>query len=121
MKRQNKGFSLVELIVVLTIMAIVAAVCTPSISAYVQAAKIQNYQTALNNLVDEVQTQLPQSRYWNWEGVQENAEAILRSETGREVTLDAANSTANKKVYQIQNVSNDTNVVYHLTLEYPAD
>ena len=48
MKQNRKGFSLVELIVVLVIMAIIAALCAPNISAYVQAAKIQNYQTALN-------------------------------------------------------------------------
>ena len=66
MKRNRKGFSLVELIVVLVIMAIIAALCAPNISAYVQAAKVQNYQTVANNLADELQTQLPQSRYWNW-------------------------------------------------------
>ena len=44
MKRNRKGFSLVELIVVLVIMAIIAALCAPNISAYVQAAKVQNYQ-----------------------------------------------------------------------------
>ena len=35
MKRNRKGFSLVELIVVLVIMAIIAALCAPNISAYV--------------------------------------------------------------------------------------
>jgi type IV pilus assembly protein PilA len=60
MKRNRKGFSLVELIVVLVIMAIIAALCAPNISAYVQAAKVQNYQTVANNLADELQTQLPQ-------------------------------------------------------------
>ena len=44
MKRNRKGFSLVELIVVLVIMAIIAALCAPNISAYVQAAKVQNYR-----------------------------------------------------------------------------
>ena len=73
MKRNRKGFSLVELIVVLVIMAIIAALCAPNISAYVQAAKVQNYQTVANNLTDELQTQLPQSRYWNWDEVQRNA------------------------------------------------
>lgn len=54
MKQNRKGFSLVELIVVLVIMAIIAALCAPNISAYVQAAKIQNYQTVANNLADEL-------------------------------------------------------------------
>lgn len=88
MKRNRKGFSLVELIVVLVIMAIIAALCAPNISAYVQAAKVQNYQTVANNLADELQTQLPQSRYWNWDEVQRNAYGILCADAGRYVTLD---------------------------------
>lgn len=119
-KRRWKCFSLVELIVVLTIMAIVAAMCAPGIAAYVRTAKVQNYQTALNNLVDEVQTQLPQSRYWNWEEVQENAEAILRSDAGRGVSDVSTPSdiAANKRIYQVTNASTDANVVYYLTLAY---
>ncbi len=116
MKRRSKGFSLVELIVVLTIMAIVAAVCTPSISSYVHAAKVQNYQTALNNLIDEVQTQLPQNRYWNWEEVQKNAEAILRSEAGRGVTYDA---TENEFI--VTNASSDSNAVFRIKMTYHED
>lgn len=119
-KRRWKCFSLVELIVVLTIMAIVAAMCAPGIAAYVRTAKVQNYQTALNNLVDEVQTQLPQSRYWNWEEVQENAEAILRSDAGRGVSDVSTPSdiAANKRIYQVTNASTDANIVYYLTLAY---
>ena len=98
MKRNRKGFSLVELIVVLVIMAIIAALCAPNISAYVQAAKVQNYQTVANNLADELQTQLPQSRYWNWDEVQRNAYGILCSDAGRGVTLDTEKSTDIKGV-----------------------
>ena len=72
----------------LVIMAIIAALCAPNISAYVQAAKVQNYQTVANNLADELQTQLPQSRYWNWDEVQRNAYGILCADAGRCVTLD---------------------------------
>ncbi|MCD8220485.1 MAG: prepilin-type N-terminal cleavage/methylation domain-containing protein [Ruminococcus sp.] len=93
MKTLRKCFSLVELIVVLTIMAILAVLCAPNISAYISAVKIQNYQTALNNLVDEVQTQLPQGRYWNWEEVQENAKAILQSDSARGVTVISESDT----------------------------
>lgn len=115
-----RGFSLVELIVVLTIMAIIAALCAPNIAAYVKAAKIQNYQTALNNLVGEVQTQLPQSRYWNWQEVQENAEAILRSDSARGVkdVSSEKGAAANQKIYEITNASSDANIVYYITLEY---
>lgn len=121
MKSKKKGFSLVELIVVLVIMAILAALCTPNIAAYVQAVKIQNYQTALNNLVDEVQTQLPQSRYWNWQEVQENAEAILRSDVARGVEDVTPVGATNQKVYEITNASTDGNIKYTITLEYVND
>ncbi|MGN1404184.1 MAG: Tfp pilus assembly protein FimT/FimU, partial [Ruminococcus sp.] len=116
MAKLIRGFSLVELIVVLTIMAIIAALCAPNISAYVQAAKIQNYQTALDNLVGEVQTQLPQSRYWNWQEVQENAEAILRSDAARGVT--ESSSTDNSVTYTITNASTDGNITYEITITY---
>lgn len=118
MKQNRKGFSLVELIVVLVIMAIIAALCAPNISAYVQAAKIQNYQTVANNLADELQTQLPQSRYWNWDEVQRNAYGILCSDSGRGVTLDTEKSTDNQKVYQITGASSDAKAVFTVTLTY---
>lgn len=118
MKRNRKGFSLVELIVVLVIMAIIAALCAPNISAYVQAAKVQNYQTVANNLADELQTQLPQSRYWNWDEVQRNAYGILCADAGRGVTLDTEKSTDNQKVYQITGASSDANAVFTVTLTY---
>lgn len=110
-----------ELIVVLVIMAIIAALCAPNISAYVQAAKIQNYQTVANNLADELQTQLPQSRYWNWDEVQRNAYGILCSDAGRGVTLDTEKSTDNQKVYQITGASNDANAVFTVTLTYSPE
>lgn len=116
MKRNKKGFSLVELVVVLVIMSILAALCAPNISAYVQAAKIQNYQTALNQLVDEVQTGLPKTRYWNWQEVQTRAEELLRSDSSRTVTN--VSDEDNTKVYRISGASNDANVVYQLTLTY---
>ena len=118
MKRNRKGFSLVELIVVLVIMAIIAALCAPNISAYVQAAKVQNYQTVANNLADELQTQLPQSRYWNWDEVQRNAYGILCADAGRSVTLDTEKSTDNQKVYQITGASSDANAVFTVSLTY---
>ena len=107
-----------ELIVVLVIMAIIAALCAPNISAYVQAAKVQNYQTVANNLADELQTQLPQSRYWNWDEVQRNAYGILCADAGRYVTLDTEKSTDNQKVYQITGASSDANAVFTVSLTY---
>ena len=120
MKQNRKGFSLVELIVVLVIMAIIAALCAPNISAYVQAAKIQNYQTVANNLADELQTQLPQNRYWNWDEVKQSAYGILSSDAGRGVTLLSSSDTEEK--YQITGASSDANAVFTVTLTYqPAD
>lgn len=115
-KTMQKGFSLVEVIIALVIAAIILAVCAPNVSAYVQSAKLQNYRTTLNNLVGDVQSQLPQTRYWNWEEVKENAESILRSDSARTVT--SASTTDTTAVYDVAGASTDANVVYEITLTY---
>ena len=117
-KAMRKGFSMVELIIALVIAAIILALCAPNVSAYVQSAKLQNYRTTLNNLVGDVQSQLPQTRYWNWEEVKENAESILRSDTARTVTYDTTNSTTDTAVYSVAGASTDANVVYTISLNY---
>lgn len=115
MKTKKKGFSLVELICTITIAAIIAAAAAPNVSAYIQNSKLQNYSTALNNLVGELQMQLPQKRYWNWQEVSETAEAILRNEVSRDITSSESGDTT---TYTLTNVSTDENIEFELDVTY---
>ena len=50
MKTNNKGFSLVELIVVIAIMAILAAVAIPTFATFIEKAQVNTDETLLNDL-----------------------------------------------------------------------
>lgn len=55
-KKNRKGFSLVELIVVLVIMAILAAALIPSLMGYIRKTKEQNVQSECQAAVQAAQT-----------------------------------------------------------------
>ena len=59
--KNNKGFTLVELIVVLVILAIMAAVLVPALLGYIDRAKDQKYITEAKELKDAAQA----ARLWN--------------------------------------------------------
>lgn len=55
-KKNRKGFSLVELIVVLVIMAILAAALIPSLTGYIKKTKQQNINSECQSAVQAAQT-----------------------------------------------------------------
>lgn len=55
-KRNNKGFSLVELIVVIAIMAVLIAVMAPQFIRYVDRSRQSNDATLVSSIVTAVQT-----------------------------------------------------------------
>ena len=55
MKKNNKGFSLVELIVVVAIMAVLVGVLAPAYLGYVEKARRQTCYWNMDNVVREVQ------------------------------------------------------------------
>lgn len=55
-KKNRKGFSLVELIVVLVIMAILAAALIPSLTGYIRKTKEQNVNSECQSAVQAAQT-----------------------------------------------------------------
>ena len=58
MKKNNKGFSLVELIVVVLIMGILAVALTPQVLKWVKNARIANDRTLMDSIVSNCQTAL---------------------------------------------------------------
>lgn len=54
-KRNNKGFSLIELIVVVAIMAVLVGVMAPAYLRYVEKARRQTCYSNMDNVVREVQ------------------------------------------------------------------
>lgn len=55
-KGNNKGFSLVELIVVIAIMAVLVAVLAPQFTKYVDRSRMSNDSTTVAGIVTAVQT-----------------------------------------------------------------
>ncbi len=58
MKKDNKGFSLVELIVVVLIMGILAVALTPQVLKWVKNARIANDRALMDSIVSNCQTAL---------------------------------------------------------------
>ena len=52
MKKDNKGFSLVELIVVIAIMAVLMVVLTPALLRYVEKGRLQSDNTAIAEIAN---------------------------------------------------------------------
>jgi type IV pilus assembly protein PilA len=57
-KTDNKGFSLVELIVVIAIMAVLVGVLAPSLLRYVEKSRISSDNTAISEVASAVKTAL---------------------------------------------------------------
>ena len=58
MGKSNKGFTLVELIVVLIILAILAAILVPALLGYIDEAKDKQYLLDAKNLFNATQAKL---------------------------------------------------------------
>ena len=55
MKKNNKGFTLVELIVVLVILAILAAILVPALLGYIDKARNSQYEEEAHSILTAVQ------------------------------------------------------------------
>ena len=62
-KKNNKGFSLVELIVVIAIMAVLVGVLAPSLMRYVKNARVSTDITNVDNAVSAMNAQIASGDY----------------------------------------------------------
>lgn len=63
-KKNNKGFSLVELIVVVLIMAIIAVALAPQVMKWVNNSRVSSDVTSYETLVSDVQIALTDENTW---------------------------------------------------------
>lgn len=64
-KNENKGFSLVELIVVIAIMAVMTAVLAPSLLSYVERSRAQKDDSAMGEVTNAVQLALADQQVYD--------------------------------------------------------
>lgn len=79
-KKDNKGFSLVELIVVVAIMAVLLGVLVPTLVRHVETSKHQKDISAISEIREAIEIALANEKYATLEGT------IVF--TGAEVTID---------------------------------
>ncbi|MGN0581585.1 MAG: leucine-rich repeat protein [Oscillospiraceae bacterium] len=65
MKKIRKGFTLVEVICVLTIIAIIAAIAVPNISGYIEKSKINNCRSTMTDFVNDLEYKIVSKRYYD--------------------------------------------------------
>lgn len=81
MKKNNKGFSLVELIIVIAIMAVLMAVLAPQFLRYVERSRLQSDNTAIGEIANACK-------------VAATNEAVANELTGGPVTITIPTATA---------------------------
>ena len=96
---QNKGFSLVELIVVIAIMAVMAAVLAPALLGYVERSRAQKDDSAVDEVVSAIHLSLADQNVYDeiiehsvWDNVSCYIDRKDESQfASHKVTLKAAN------------------------------
>lgn len=65
MKKNNKGFSLVELIVVIAIMAVLMVILAPAMLRYVEKTRVQKDESALSEVANAAELALGEESIYN--------------------------------------------------------
>lgn len=88
MKKIRKGFTLVEVICVLTIIAIIAAIAVPNISGYIEKSKINNCRSIMTDFVNDLEYKIVSKRYYDINELNDALENCIK-EAGGERTSDS--------------------------------
>lgn len=92
MNKRRNGFTLVELMVVIVIMAILAAAATPVFSGYVKKAKASAHLAECRAIYMAVQTYLEEVRAGDEDGILELSELDLEEMTAEVAALTGIDS-----------------------------
>jgi prepilin-type N-terminal cleavage/methylation domain-containing protein len=99
LRRNNKGFSLVELIVVVLIMAIIAVALAPQVMKWVGSSRTNTDVQIYDSLVSDIQVALTKESVWSKCKVKTGASAIkitLTKSADAEIENDPENALANE-------------------------
>ena len=124
MKKKNKGFTIVELVIVIAVIAILAAVLIPTFSSLIKRANLSSDQVAVRNMnnalaMDETVNGKPVDLLDAMKRMQENGYDFDSYKPLTEGYRFFWNSEANKVVLAQAQVNEKDETVYVIT--YPAD
>ena len=112
-EKSNKGFTLVELIVVLVILAVLAAILTPALLGYIDEARSKRYFANAKTCFDAAQALFSQQYARNNETVLDTpvvSGTIFKNNKGNnDVTV---NDEFRDEFLKLTGISNDSNVPY---------
>ena len=97
MKKARKGFTLIEVICVLTIIAIIAAIAVPGISGYIDKSKKNNCRTVMQNFVNDLEYRIVSRRYYDINELNDALENCI-IEAGGEKTSEDVESGVDSKI-----------------------
>jgi type IV pilus assembly protein PilA len=86
-KKNNKGFSLVELIVVVAIMAVLMGILVPTLVKNVEKSKIQKDESAIEEIRSQMQNSLADPKFSHIESV-----VTYNDESGKKIDIDGPTS-----------------------------
>lgn len=92
MNNENKGFSLVELIVVIAIMAVLTSVLAPSLLGYVEKSRMQKDDSAMGEVANAIQLALADQNVYD-----ECLHYNLKQ--NKSCYVDGSQTTETKKIY----------------------
>ena len=114
-KKDNKGFSLVELIVVIAIMAILAVALAPRLIHYLDKARKSNDNQVIDVAAQAIQTSIVDDKLYKKIKSEKGNWFVVASGTTDALTYDTTNANLKPLVEEIANVvSGDTTTKINL-------